>query len=203
MGTRWRLREVEEQLTKDLRETTLSFKKLGEKYGVSRQAIFLFCNTKGITRSTTHKKQTPEHSEEKCWICQSLIGISKKSEGNLTYYETLKAQLEFQGIELWPHLTMLRKKGLVSREFGRLRFWTIRKKCIERRIKLAEQLTKAVQEKDELTPSEVQSILGISRTTLHRYCDEGILECRQHPATKWRLIKRRSVEELIRRYGLI
>ena len=203
MGTRWRLREVEDQLTKDLRETTLSFKRLGEKYGVSRQAIFLFCSTKGITRPTTHKKQMPEHSEEKCWICQGLIGISKKSDGNLTYYETLKGQLEFQGIDLWPHLTILRKKGLVSRKFGRLRFWMIRKKCVERGINLAEQLPKDGQEKDELTPSEAQNILGVSRTTLHRYCDEGILECKQHPITKWRLIKRRSVEGLLNKCGLL
>jgi len=203
MGTGGQLKEVEDQLIRDLRETTMSFGRLAKKYGVSRQAIFLFCSTKGITRSTTNKKQMPKHWEEKCWICQNLIKISKKSDGNLTYYETLKGQLEFQGIDLWPHLTILRKKGLVSRKFGRLRFWMIRKKCVERGINLAEQLPKDVQEKDELTPSEAQSILGISRTTLHRYCDEGILECRQHPVTKWRLIKRRSVEELIRKCGLL
>jgi len=85
MGTRWRLREVEDQLTKDLRETTLSFKRLGEKYGVSKQAISLFCHTKGIMRLTSSKQQKPVHSERECQICQHLIGISKKSNRDLIY----------------------------------------------------------------------------------------------------------------------
>ena len=123
MRTVGKLREVENELIRDLKETTLSFRRLGEKYGVSRQAIFLFCSTKGITRS-------------------------KRKD-----------------------------------------------------IKMAKQLLGDAQGNDELTPSEVLRILGISRTTLHRYCAEGILECRRHPITNWRLIKRRSVEELLRRYG--
>src|SRR5512137_3218771 len=119
MGTTGQLREVEDQLTKDLRETTLSFQRLGEKYGVSKQAISLFCHTKGIMRLTSSKQQKPVHSERKCQICQRLIGISKKSNTDLIYYETLKQHLGFQGVELPSHLTFLRRKGFVPRTFGR------------------------------------------------------------------------------------
>ena len=125
MGTVGQLREVEDQLIEDLEENTLSLGRLGEKYEVSRQAIYDFMHRKGITRPT------------------------------------------------------------------------------RKNIKTGRQLLRDIQEKDELTPSEAHRILGISRTTLYRYCAEGILECRRHPITKWRLVKRRSVEELLRRYGLL
>jgi predicted DNA-binding protein YlxM (UPF0122 family) len=125
MATAEKLREVEDQLNEDLRETPRSFGRLGEKYEVSRQAIYDFMHRKGITRPT------------------------------------------------------------------------------KKNIKTGKQLLRDLQEKDELTPSEVHRILGISHTTLCRYCAEGILEYRRHPITKWRLIKRRSVEELLRRYGLL
>ena len=125
MGTVGQLREMEDQLIEDLEENTLSLGRLGEKYEVSRQAIYDFMHRKGITRPT------------------------------------------------------------------------------RKNIKTGKQLLRDVQEKDELTPSEAHRILGISRTTLYRYCAEGILECRRHPITKWRLIKRRSVEELLRKYGLL
>ena len=48
---RWALlRGKENKLVKDLKETTLSFKQLGEKYGVSRQAIHAFHIRQGIKR---------------------------------------------------------------------------------------------------------------------------------------------------------
>ncbi len=201
MGTTGQLRGVEDQLTKDLRETTLSFQRLGERYGVSKQAISLFCHTKGIVRVTSSKQQKPVHLEEKCWICQRLIRISKKSNRDLIYYETLKEHLEFKGVELQSHLTFLRMKGLVPRKFGRQHFKKTQDKV--KRDKMDKQLLKNVREKDELTPSEARRILGISHSTLHRYCAEGILQCRKHPITKWRLIKRSSVEELLKKNGLL
>ncbi len=203
MGTIGQLKGVEDQLTKDLRETNLSFRRLGERYGVSRQAIFLFCQTRGITRLTRSKKQKPQHSEETCWICQDLIGISKKPRSDFICYETLKEYSRFQGEELWSHLAYLRKKGLVSRKFGRLRFGVIKKKRVKKDIEMAKQLLREVHKKEELRPSEACRILGISHSTVHRYCAEGILDCRQHPITKWRFIKRRSVEKLVKKYALL
>jgi hypothetical protein len=44
------LRGKEDRLVKDLKESTLSSKKLGKKYGVSGQAIYGFCKRKGIER---------------------------------------------------------------------------------------------------------------------------------------------------------
>ena len=79
----------------------------------------------------------------------------------------------------------------------------IKKKRVKRDIEMAKQLLRDVHEKDELTPSEARRILRISHTTLHRYCAEGILEYRRHPLTKWRFIERRSVEKLVKKYGLL
>jgi len=42
MAIVWKLRKVQDRLIKDLKETTLSFRSLGKKYGVSGQAIFSF-----------------------------------------------------------------------------------------------------------------------------------------------------------------
>jgi hypothetical protein len=121
MGAIGKLKGVEDQLIKDLAESTLSFNTLGEKYGVSRQAISFFCRRKRITRPLTgHKRGKPEHPERKCWICRDLIRISKKPNSNFIPYKTLNEHFGFQGGELGLHLALLRKKGLVPQNFGRL-----------------------------------------------------------------------------------
>ncbi len=78
----------------------------------------------------------------------------------------------------------------------------LQKKGMGRDIETARQLQRDVHDKDEITPFEARTIIGISQATLHRYCAEDILECRRHPITKWRFIKRRSVEKLVKEYGL-
>ena len=113
MGIRCQLREVEDRLTKDLEETTVSFRRLGKKYGVSGQAISYFCQRKGIKRLTT------EHTEN-CSICQSLIRIAKKPRSEFICAQTLKEKLRIQTKEWNYHIAVLRKKGLVSPRFGRL-----------------------------------------------------------------------------------
>lgn len=52
---------------------------------------------------------------------------------------------------------------------------------------------------DEISMFEARRTLGISYAAVHRYCVKGILEFRQHPITKWRFIKRRSLEKLIKK----
>ena len=44
------LRSKEDDLVRDLKETTLSFKKLGKKHGVSRQAVHGFSKRQGVKR---------------------------------------------------------------------------------------------------------------------------------------------------------
>jgi hypothetical protein len=68
------LQGKEENLVKDLRETTFSFEKLGKKYEVSRQAIYFFSKRQGIKR----QKRPRGHQTEGCRLCQKLIQISKK-----------------------------------------------------------------------------------------------------------------------------
>jgi len=67
--------KVRDQLVKELKETTLSFQRLGEKYGVSRQAVFGFCERRGIQKPDRPKI---EHTE-KCSICRSLVLPEKTS----------------------------------------------------------------------------------------------------------------------------
>jgi hypothetical protein len=113
MGTMGQLRRVEDRLIKDLEETTIPFWRLGKKYGVSRQAVFAFCNRKGI------KRPKREHAE-KCSICQGLIRIAKKPHSDFISSHTIKKQLGLGQGEFRYHIGVLRKKGLISQKFGRL-----------------------------------------------------------------------------------
>ena len=114
MGTPGQLRRVEDRLIKDLEETTIPFWRLGEKYGVSKQAIFLFIDRKGIRRPKR------EHTE-KCSICQGLIKIAKKPHSDFITSQTIKKQLGLGKANFPYHIAILRKKGLISQKFGRLR----------------------------------------------------------------------------------
>ncbi len=118
MGAIGKLKGVEDQLMTDLADSTLSFKMLGEKYGVSRQGIFSFCSKRGIKRPARPKKQ--EHTEKKCSICKSLLRIARKPHSDFICYRTLSEQLGLEGRELSSHLSLLRAKKLVSQKFGRL-----------------------------------------------------------------------------------
>jgi hypothetical protein len=113
MGTSGQLKGVEDQLIKDLEETTIPFATLGKKYGVSRQAIFGFCNRRGI------KRPKRDHTEE-CSICQGLIKIAKKPHSDFISSYTIKKQLGLR-TKIRYHIRLLKRKGLISQKFGRLR----------------------------------------------------------------------------------
>ena len=121
MGTQGQLKRVEAQLRKDLEETTFSFQRLGEKYGVTKQAVYLFCHTKGVTRPTRPKRPETEHKEKICAVCRGLLEIAKKPHSDFISSHTIKKELGVGGRELSFHINILRKKGLVSQKFGRLR----------------------------------------------------------------------------------
>ena len=110
MGTAGQLKKAQDQLIKDLEETTISLSMLGKKYGVSRQAIFGFVHGKGI------KRPKKEHVE-KCSICQGLIRIAKKSHSDFMSFQTIKKQLGLGKANLRYHIGILRKKGLISKKF--------------------------------------------------------------------------------------
>ena len=120
MGTAGRLREVEDQLIKELEETTVSSLELAKKYGVTKQAIFHFIHRKGITRPKKPKRQETEHTQKKCSICQGLLRIARKPHSDFICYQTLSGQLGLQGRELSSHLNHLRSKKLIPQKFGRL-----------------------------------------------------------------------------------
>jgi len=114
---RWAiLRGKESKLVKDLKETTLSFKKLGKKYGVSRQAIHAFCTRQGIKRP----KRPKGHQTEGCSLCQKLIQINKRPHSEFLSIHTILKETGGSRVRYHYHLRTLRSKGLVNEKFGRL-----------------------------------------------------------------------------------
>ncbi len=87
MGFKIKLRRVERRLRTDLEETTISFSLLGERYGVTRQAIFNFCHRHGI------KRPNREHTPRNCPICKALIKMAKRPHGDFTFSETITKKL--------------------------------------------------------------------------------------------------------------
>ncbi len=116
MGNIGGLKRVEDRLTRDLKRTTISFRQLGKKYGVTHQAIFEFAQRKEIKRP---KKPKREHTKN-CSICQSIIRIAKKPHSDFIACQTIRKQLEIEGSKWLYHIGILRKKGLISPKFGRL-----------------------------------------------------------------------------------
>jgi biotin operon repressor len=114
MGIASKLMKVEGPLTKDLAETTISFRGLGRKYGVSRQAISNFWRQKEIIRPVR------EHIPEKCSICQGLIEIAKEPYSDFVSSQTMKEKLGIRSAQWRKHIRILRKNGVVSQQFGRL-----------------------------------------------------------------------------------
>jgi hypothetical protein len=111
------LRGKKDDLLRDLKKTTLSFKKLGKKYGVSWQAVRAFSKRQGIKRPVKPKG----HQIEECRLCKKLIQISRKPHSEfISIYTIAKETGESRGKYLY-HLRMLRDKELVSQRFGRLR----------------------------------------------------------------------------------
>jgi hypothetical protein len=117
MGRRGILEDKKDNLVKDLEGTTLSFRKLGKKYGVSRQAVHEFSRRHGIERPQRPKG----HQTEGCRLCQKLIQISKEPHSDFISIHTI---IKKTGVaSRWKylhHLRTLRGRGLVEEKFGRL-----------------------------------------------------------------------------------
>jgi biotin operon repressor len=110
------LQGKEDNLLKDLKETTLTFKKLGERYGVSRQAVHAFSKRQGIKRPVKPKG----HQTGECRLCQKLIQISKKPHSEFISIHTIVKETGGSRAKCRYHLRTLRDRGLVDEKFGRL-----------------------------------------------------------------------------------
>ncbi|MGA2316481.1 MAG: hypothetical protein ABSG71_08890 [Thermodesulfobacteriota bacterium] len=110
------LQGKKDNLLKDLKETTLSFKKLGKRYGVSRQAVHAFSKRQGIKRPVRAKG----HQTGECRLCQKLIQISKKPHSEFISIHTIVKETEGSRRVCRYHLRTLRDRGLVDETFGRL-----------------------------------------------------------------------------------
>ena len=111
------LQDKKDNLIKDLKKTTLSFEKLGKKYGVSRQRIYAFSKKQGIKRP----KRPREHQIEECRLCQKLIQISKRPRSEFISIHTIKEKTGASRAEYFNHLRILRDRGLISQRFGKFR----------------------------------------------------------------------------------
>ena len=116
MGRRGIIQDKRDNLVKDLKETTLSFKKLGNKYGVSRQRVHAFCTAQGIKRPLRPKG----HQTKGCHFCEKLIEISKRLHSEFISIHTIAKETGGSTGKCSYHLRTLRDKGLVSQRFGRL-----------------------------------------------------------------------------------
>jgi hypothetical protein len=114
-GRREILRGKENKLVKDLKETILPYEKLGEKYGVSRQAIHAYCKRRGI------KRKPKGHETEGCHLCQKLIQISKKPHSEFISIHTILMETGEEYPKYLYHVRRLRDTGLISQRFGRFR----------------------------------------------------------------------------------
>jgi len=112
------LRSKEGKLIKDLKETTLSLRKLGKKYGASKQAIHAFSKKKGIKRKP---KEHKEHQFKRCGLCQKLLNIAKKPHSEYISIHTILEETGEEWEKYRYHLQRLIKKGLVNQRFGRVR----------------------------------------------------------------------------------
>jgi len=111
------LRGKEDELTRDLKRTIIPLWKLGEQYGVSKQAIQAFQRRRGIKRPPKPKG----HPIEKCPICQELIEMGKRPYCEFISSHTIRKELgvrKRQRGKYLYHLRMVREKGLVSCKFG-------------------------------------------------------------------------------------
>ena len=106
----------EDKLVKDLKETSLSFKKLGKKYGVSRQAIYHFCKRRGIERP----KRPKGYQTRECSLCQKLIQISKKPQGEFISIHTMVKETGESRVKCLYHLRSSElRDGIAQRDESR------------------------------------------------------------------------------------
>ena len=111
------LRGKEDELTRDLKRTIIPLWKLGEQYGISKQAIQAFQRRRGIKRPPKPKG----HQIDKCLICQKLVEIGKRPHCEFISSHTIRKELgvrKRQRGKYLYHLRMVREKGWVSCKFG-------------------------------------------------------------------------------------
>jgi biotin operon repressor len=113
MGTIGQLKAVKMQLIRDLTASTAPLEELGEKYGVTRQAISQFAIKRGMRRP--RRKHT-----DGCPICHQLMIIAKRHPSDFISGQTLSKKLKLRRVELSYHLNLLRESGLVAQHFGRI-----------------------------------------------------------------------------------
>jgi predicted transcriptional regulator len=100
-----------------MEKTTRPLRELGEKYGVTKQAISDFVQKMGIKRPERPKR---DHTK-RCPICKRLIRIAQKPNNEFISCVTISSRLGIGRKKLYYHIRLLRKKGLISPKFAKIR----------------------------------------------------------------------------------
>jgi hypothetical protein len=110
------IRQNRDKVIRDLRETTLSLRLIGKKYGVTRQAMSYFVKREGIERPPRPRG----HQVGYCRICQKLLQISKTPHSEFMSVHTIRKKLgaEVGYARYRNHMKVLTKRGLVHQKFG-------------------------------------------------------------------------------------
>jgi len=103
------------KVIKDLKETTLSLGILGDKYGVTRQALSLFVKKEKIKRKPRRHRPV-KHRVEACHICQEILRVGGQPHSEFFSRYTIQERL---GAKISPrqylyHLNVLRKRRAID-----------------------------------------------------------------------------------------
>lgn len=109
-----------DEVIKDLEKTTLPLAILGEKYGVTKQALSQFVKKEGIRREPAPRKKG--HAVDQCSICGSILRISKIPHSEFltgrTIRERLRPSVRYERYR--RHIRILKEEGLMHQKFGGL-----------------------------------------------------------------------------------
>jgi hypothetical protein len=116
------------ELIADLRDSGLSFKKLGKKYGVTRQGVHCFYvrNKEEIGErfkpKPIPKPAPPPHSVTRCKICQRIREISREKWSYLTWsLGMIMGEVKLLKVkELGFHISALKRARRIPLNLGRV-----------------------------------------------------------------------------------
>jgi len=115
------IRRCRDEVIEDLKDITVPLTVLGKKDSVSRQALSQFAQ-RGQIQVRPRPRGHAEHSVNECPMCQEILRISGEPHSKFLSRYTIRERLgpEVSHYQYLAHLNVLKKRGLVHPNFGRL-----------------------------------------------------------------------------------
>ena len=113
------IQQNRDEVIRDLKETDLSLEIIGDRYGVTKQALSHFMKREQIERPL-RPSRLHGHQVEKCPVCRRLLEISKTPHSEFLTARTIRDRLgtNVSYDRYLHHLRVLKQKGLVHQKFG-------------------------------------------------------------------------------------